>query len=1161
MMHLKGLNDLFRDSRTWQDLLRQIQGGDLTTLNIIRAARPYVAAALTQDWEAPVLYLAGRIKRAYNVAEQLPVWLGATQPVMRFGEPIGQFYERTPWGDQATRSRLEALCALLPPADQPSPAPLAVVSAARGLMQPTLPVNQFRKASLHLKVGQQIALDRLLQDLVAIGYEPASIVIQPGTFSRRGGLVDIFPTASRMPVRIDFFGDEIDSLRPFDPATQRSEGRLDSIGITPAREALPSRMPEAAAQLTDWFATLPPESDMARDQNSLTNGSIFPVAEFYLPYMYTHPASLLDYAPTDALIIIDDWEELRDSVIEVEQNAERNRPEQIEAGIIPDNAAVPYFTWETLELELRQRRTLTFSTAAEDGAALFTPGGRFGGQLKTALTQVRTLTRKGGRAVVVSEQTARLNELWSEQDAYGYVPILNALDDKPLAGTTQIVTGTLQEGWILHLDNGETRLISDAELFGWERSEPRRRKSARPAKLPEADFSDWREGDYVVHVDYGIGRFAGMNRRTIDGNERQYVVIEYASNDTVFVPIHQADRVSRYVGVDDTPPTLSRLGQPEWSKARSRASKAVQEEAEELLKLYIAREQAQGHAFSEDNHWQRELEASFPYVETDDQLRAVREVKADMERVTPMDRLICGDVGYGKTEVALRAAFKAVNDGKQVAVLVPTTILAQQHYETFSNRLAQFPVVVEQLSRFKSKAAQEEVLPRLAKGEVDIIIGTHRILSEDIQLKDLGLVIIDEEQRFGVKQKEHFKQLRTQVDVLTLTATPIPRTLYMSLAGVRDISMIQTPPEERLPILTHVGPFDEHLVQQAITREIERGGQIFVLHNRVRTLDQLRERIEEIVPEARIITAHGQMNERQLQNVMASFSRGEYDVLLSTSIIENGIDIPNANTLIVDRADWFGLSQLYQIRGRVGRGAQQAYAYFFYHPRTSLTEEARARLETLAEHTSLGAGYQIAMRDLEIRGAGDILSTRQTGHVAAVGLNLYTQMLNQAVQELKGTTSDTPVAVSATQSIILELPLPAYLPEDWIPELSLRLQIYRRIANLTSQHDIETMEEELRDRFGQLPKAVQGLLYQIRIKLLAQRVGATAVIVRDRTVQIRLPFLPEINRDALAQRLGDDVTVTRTAIEIPANDVWQMRLGGLLEDLYQLQESVSQRGM
>ncbi|MBC7871773.1 MAG: DEAD/DEAH box helicase, partial [Chitinophagaceae bacterium] len=494
-------------------------------------------------------------------------------------------------------------------------------------------------------------------------------------------------------------------------------------------------------------------------------------------------------------------------------------------------------------------------------------------------------------------------------------------------------------------------------------------------------------------------------------------------------------------------------------------------------------------------------------------------------------------------------AFKAVMDGKQVAVLVPTTVLAQQHYETFSSRLSPFPLMVEMMSRFRTKEEQNLVIPKLASGEIDVIIGTHRILSEDIQLKNLGLVIIDEEQRFGVKQKEHFKKLRTQVDVLTLTATPIPRTLYMSMTGVRDISMIQTPPEERLPIITHVGQFDEKLLRQAILRELERDGQIFVVHNRIRTIENLRDKLEEIVPEARIVVGHGQMHERQLEGVMTTFGHGEYDILLCTSIIENGIDIPNANTLIVDRADIFGMAQLYQLRGRVGRSAQQAYAYFFHGGNRRLTEEARARLDTLAENSSLGSGYQIAMRDLEIRGAGDILSTRQTGHVAAIGLHLYTQMLTQSVRNLKGSSDDAPPVASATVGIVIDLPLPAYLPADWIPEMALRLQIYRRIGGLTSQQEVEAIHDELRDRFGQLPTAVEGLLYQIEIKLLAQAANATHVMARDRQVQIKLPYLGEINRAALEQKLGDDVEVSRTAITLPITALWKSRLRDMLHDL------------
>ncbi|MEL6152010.1 MAG: transcription-repair coupling factor, partial [Chloroflexota bacterium] len=671
------------------------------------------------------------------------------------------------------------------------------------------------------------------------------------------------------------------------------------------------------------------------------------------------------------------------------------------------------------------------------------------------------------------------------------------------------------------------------------------------------EYADWAEGDYVVHQDYGVGQFAGTKRRTIEDVEREYLMVTYNRGSQLFVPIHQADRLTRYVGPDETPPPLTTLGGQEWEKAKSKTQKNVEEEARELLDLYAKRAKAPGYAFAQDTPWQNELEASFPYIETDDQLRAVREVKHDMEAPHPMDRLICGDAGYGKTEVAVRAAFKALQDGKQVAVLVPTTVLAQQHYETFKERMAAFPVEVEQLSRFRTQDEQNKTVDKIGTGEADVIVGTHRLLSKDIRFKELGLVIIDEEQRFGVKQKEHFKKLRSQVDVITLTATPIPRTMQMALSGVRDISMIQTPPEERLPVITHVGPFDRKLVRAAVNRELERGGQIFFVHNRVRTIHNVREQLEEIVPEARIVVAHGQMDGRTLGAIMRAFARGEYDILLATSIIESGIDIPNANTLIIDRADWFGLSQLYQIRGRVGRGAQQAYAYIFHPPASKLTGEARARLETIAENTQLGAGFQIALRDLEIRGAGNILSTKQSGHVAAVGLFLYTQMLATAVEKIKQEEnfdlSNASQKPQSSESVILDLPTPAYIPTDWIPEMALRLQIYRRIAALETRDQVEYMREELQDRFGVLPPAVLGLLYQIDVKILALTAGATAVQHRDEFVRIRLPYLPNIDRKALAQTLGADVKVTRTAVEMPLykDDMgaWQGNLLSLLEKL------------
>ncbi|MBE2270433.1 MAG: transcription-repair coupling factor [Anaerolinea sp.] len=1177
VIQLSGLLELLRSAPTYKALLDTLRqpGKPSAELGVLRAARPYVAAALARDWGAPVVYLTARIDRAYNVTEQFPVWFGEDAPIYRFAEPASPFYERVPWGESALRNRISTLGALLD--ERVVDRHPVVVTSARALMQRTMPVNTFRTATQTLKVGDRWDIGKLLARWQQIGYDGTTMVIEPGTFSRRGGILDIYPLAQDRPVRIEFFDDEIDSLRHFDPATQRSTEKITQITITPAREVLPEHAPPLATTLGSWFDGLPAlEADVTSplaDRDSLATGSAFPFLETYLPYIYGSPVSLLDYAPHNALILVDDASELRDVVTEIEAHAAQDRDEKVSGQVIPPDYPQPYISWERLVEAIREHSVVYLGHAdTEDDSlggdhtlfeGLIVPEMRFGGQLKSLLTHLRKLRNDGDRVIAVTTQAARLTELWQEQEST-YLLKTNIIITPPAPETVTFVEGTMSEGWRLRTgDGGEAHLFTDAEVFGWSRPEPRRRKVVRRAKTPEGAYADMHEGDYVVHVDYGVGKFIGMRRRTLEGVEREYLLIEYAGTDTLFVPIHQADRLARYVGPDDKPPALNKLGVADWSRIKGRAKKAVEEEARDLLALYAARASAPGYAFNVDTPWQHELEASFPYVETDDQLRAVADVKTDMEKPHPMDRLVCGDVGYGKTEVALRAAFKAVNDGKQVAILVPTTILAQQHYETFSRRLSAFPIKVEMLSRFRTPEEQKRALKQLESGEIDIIIGTHRLIQNDVKMKNLGLVVIDEEQRFGVKHKEHFKKLRTQVDILTLTATPIPRTLYMGLTGVRDISMIQTAPEDRLPVITHVGAFDDRLVRQAVIREMERGGQVFVVHNRINTIDALRERLEKIVPEARIVTGHGQMDNNRLERVMEEFANGEYDILLATAIIESGLDIPNANTLIIDRADLFGLAQLYQLRGRVGRGAQQAYAYIFHPPSNRLTDEARARLETLREYTDLGSGYQIAMRDLELRGAGDILSTRQTGHVAAIGLNLYTQMLAQAVRELKGEAAPArtpdgviPAPILTENSIIIDLPMPAYLPTDYIPELALRLQIYRRIGGLADALDVEAMRNELRDRFGQLPAAVEGLLFQIHVKIMAQAANATHVLYRDDKIETRLPYLVEVNRDRLAIELGDDVTVTRTAVELaldPANDDWRYRL---IEVLTYLAENV-----
>jgi transcription-repair coupling factor (superfamily II helicase) len=656
-----------------------------------------------------------------------------------------------------------------------------------------------------------------------------------------------------------------------------------------------------------------------------------------------------------------------------------------------------------------------------------------------------------------------------------------------------------------------------------------------------------------------VGRFGGLVQRELDNHVREFLSVEYDGGGQLFVPVHQADRLTRYVGAEGAIPALDRLGGQDWHERKGRVKQAVLEVAQEMLDLYARRNVVHGHAFNEDTAWQKELEDSFPYVETEDQLRALNDIKHDMEAARPMDRLLCGDVGYGKTEVALRAAFKAVMDGKQVAILVPTTVLAQQHYETFLQRLAAFPVKVEMLSRFRTPREQTNIVYGLATGEIDIVIGTHRLISGDVQFKELGLVIIDEEQRFGVTHKEHLKRLRTEVDVLTLTATPIPRTLYMALTGVRDISNLNTPPEERLPIVTHVGPYSPKLVRQAILRELERGGQIFFVHNRVQTIEAMKAHLNQLVPDARVDIGHGQMPEGQLASVMHRFNAGETDILLSTTIIESGLDIPNANTLIVDRADTFGLAQLYQLRGRVGRGAARAYSYFFRHNKLTPTQEGQQRLEVIAENTQLGAGYSIAMRDLEIRGAGELLGTRQSGHIQAVGFHLYTRLLADAVRQIRRIESardddekkedagKIDIAISSlTQPISMpvnvDLPLAVGIPANYIPDQDLRLRLYRRIADLRDETEIDALASEFRDRFGQLPEMTQNLFYQMRVKLRAEEAGLASISWESGQIVLRYSIVGEEKGGKQLADLGPGVRGGRSSYWCSFGENWMSRL-------------------
>ncbi|MCS6939551.1 MAG: transcription-repair coupling factor, partial [Roseiflexus sp.] len=764
---------------------------------------------------------------------------------------------------------------------------------------------------------------------------------------------------------------------------------------------------------------------------------------------------------------------------------------------------------------------------------LVLPADLFGGQIRRLVEDIIERMRAGERVVVVTPQAARLQELVAE----GVQHNIEAAVDPSLFTA---IHGALDAGF--RLPALRLTLYSDSEIFGWRQRRivtGQRRQRERSVEDRAAFLRGLKPGDYVVHIEHGIAVYEGLVRRSVGGIERDYLNLRYAEGDRLYVPVDQIDRVSRYIGAGDAEPQLTRLGTQDWERAKRKARAAVQDLADELISLYAQRQLAEGHAFSPDTEWQRELEASFPYVETPDQLKAIIDVKRDMEQPQPMDRLICGDVGFGKTEVALRAAFKAVQDGKQVAVLAPTTVLVQQHYDTFSRRMAAFPVRVEMISRFRSAKEQSDIVQRLARGEIDIIIGTHRLLSKDVTFKDLGLLVIDEEQRFGVRHKERIKQLRTNVDVITLTATPIPRTLHMALAGIRDLSVIDTPPEDRIPIKTYVLPYDENLIREAILRELDRGGQVYFVHNRVQSIYYVADRLRQLVPEARIAVGHGQLDERELERVMLDFFTGKDDVLVCTTIIESGLDVPNANTIIIDDATNFGLAQLYQLRGRVGRSSQRAYAYLFYRSERPSTPEAQERLQAIQEATELGAGFRIAMRDLEIRGAGNLLGAEQSGHIAAVGFDLYSRLLEQAVRTLKqrliatnlmtgadaqrapapavaaGSTPpprlprqpsvkvDEKVLISPL--VTLDLPLDAYLPVDYIPDDQVRLAVYQRMAEAQTPEAVNDLRQELRDRFGELPEPAEQLLIWLRIKALALAAGVTSVVTTDEEFIVRLP--------------------------------------------------------
>jgi transcription-repair coupling factor (superfamily II helicase) len=1149
----KGLFADIAKTPAMQELLRRVErGGALSCDGICASAQPFLAALVHQCFPARrIVVVTDNLKTQESVQQDLETWLQVGR-----GSKVESREPETLVNDSGTRlstldsrplfypaweilphegklppadvisDRLETLLALIPRPQTPDSRDNLIVTSVTALLQRTFTPENLAGRTRTLTRGEHTSPLDLIEWLEEQGYEPEAQVSQKGELAMRGGIVDIFPPTSPWPVRLEFFGDELESLRHFDPLTQISREEISTVTLPPAGELGILR------------------EGIQADAGSTINHQ---------------PSTLLEHLPRETIFLLCEPEHL----------------ETVADGYakqIPANDRF-FIAWETFLAELDKRgmtrvelseveMPLTPSLSPSDGervadtagegASLFSsldafrPLGERASEIQIAEAQRREFFNqlhrwlRQGYAVEVfcnnDGEQQRFEEVWKELGMGSGVLVLgeNAPDASPIPprprrqilspkaqtpdAIPQTRIGSLARGFIC----AEAKLVvvTDAEIFGrYKVQRPRRQKSAHAQATRSAldiDFADLEEGDLVVHLQNGIGRYLGLKMLPAGAGDRQSaigsrqsetecLVIEYAPADDnleppkLYVPVSESHLVSKYVGAGKANPPLNQLGGTRWAKAKEQAENAVRDVAAEMLRIQAVRESQAGHAFPADVVWQREFEGAFVYQETPDQLRAIGETKADMERAKPMDRLICGDVGFGKTEVAIRAAFKCVMGGKQVAILVPTTVLAQQHYNNFRERMADYPIRVELLSRYRTRGEQDRVVKALAEGTVDIVVGTHRIVQEDIAFKDLGLVVIDEEQRFGVLHKEKFKRLRTLVDVLTLSATPIPRTLYLALTGARDMSTIQTPPNDRLPVETIVIEYDERTIRDAIKREMARGGQVFFLHNRVTTIYTMQQKLQTLVPGARIVVGHGQMNADDLEEVMTTFINGDADVLLSTTIIESGLDIPNANTIIIDRADRFGLSDLYQLRGRVGRYKHQAYAYLMLPRSAGMLSDVRKRISAMKQYASLGSGFKIAMRDLEIRGAGNLLGSEQSGHITAVGFELYCQLLKQSVGSMKGETVKPRVEVRVTLDFLGES---SGLPENYATESQHRIEIYRKLAQATDKVTLESLRKEMRDRFGPLPPAVELLLAVAELKILASERNITVVEVKEDKVML-----------------------------------------------------------
>lgn len=1111
-MRLNGLMAPLRNSSEFKVISQSIDKNEfpIAVYGVSESAKSYLINSIYEHINEKILIVTHSDVEAKNIYEDLSLYVN---DISYFPSREIVFYNVDAISGDLRWERLKILSSMLKKKSQ------IVVASIDVLLSTYTPVELFKKYMFSFKVGDTVDIKEFAEKLIECGYERCDIVESKGQFSLRGGILDLYPPIGAYPYRIEWFDEEIDSIRTFNPDSQRSIDKVKTVSVFPAKEIIinSDSIEEACKGIESDFKdmiknfTKKKDSDskerlnaiITRNLESLKETWSFETIDSYMPYFYESTATLFDYFK-DCYVIVDEVQrcngKLESVYYEFEQNFETflNRgnilPRQGEL-LIPPKSVIEFLeNKNTITVDAMAKSTKILKPRSISSFSQVTIYD-YHGQLDMLIEDIKEKKKKGYKTVILSGTRTRGERLIDTLKDRDIEAVYKDTIDNIQFGEVVVTFGNLLKGF--EYPSLKICVISDKEVFGQSKRKSSRKKKVKGASKIKS-FTELKLGDYIVHVNHGVGVYKGIKQLEVQGNKKDFLELSYNNGDTLYVPAEQLDLVQKYIGGDGNPPKINKLGSAEWVKAKNKVKKSIEDIAEDLVKLYATRAQIKGHKYTKDTVWQKQFEEEFPFDETPDQLTSIDDIKKDMESDKPMDRLLCGDVGYGKTEVALRAAFKCVMEGKQVAFLVPTTILAQQHYKNMMKRFSDFPLSVDMVSRFRTSAQIKNTLKELKEGNVDILVGTHRLLQKDVIFKDLGLLIVDEEQRFGVTHKEKIKNMKKNVEVLTLSATPIPRTLHMSLTGVRDISVIETPPENRYPIQTYVVEFNEQLVRDAIMREINREGQILFVYNRVETIKDMAAYIQKLIPEANVAIAHGQMSEKELEQIILDFTDYKYDILVCTTIIETGIDIQNANTMIIYDSDKMGLSQLYQLRGRVGRGNRIAYAYFTYTKDKILTEVAEKRLKAIKDFTELGSGFKIAMRDLEIRGAGNIMGSSQHGHMAVVGYDLYCRMLEDTIKIIKGEIENEPLETT------VELKTDAYIPANYIIDETQKIEVYKKIAAIDSYEYMMELQEEIEDRFSDIPKSVYNLMDIAYLRCLARELGI--IEIKENKSEVLITF-------------------------------------------------------